>query len=70
MGLALLGKEWKSINLSWRMYGRENNEILSVGYNGFPRGCSDKKYLGRDGGFLETKYAMVCHMELNAILLR
>ena len=48
-----------------------NNEILSVGYNGFPRGCSDdSSYWKREGEFLETKYARVCHAELNAILLR
>lgn len=49
----------------------KNNEILSVGYNGFPRGCSDdSSYWKREGKFLETKYARVCHAELNAILLR
>ncbi len=48
-----------------------DNEILSVGYNGFPRGCSDNsQYWKREGQFLETKYARVCHAELNAILLR
>lgn len=49
----------------------ENNEILSVGYNGFPRGCSDDtNSWEREGSFLETKYARVCHAELNSILLR
>lgn len=49
----------------------QNNEILSVGYNGFPKGCSDDtNSWKRDGDFLETKYAKVCHAELNCILLR
>lgn len=49
----------------------KDNEILSVGYNGFPRGCSDEtNSWEREGEFLETKYAKVCHAELNSILLR
>ena len=42
---------------------------FGVGYNGLPIGCSDDEFpWGRDGGFIETKYAYVCHAELNAIL--
>ncbi len=45
------------------------NRILSVGYNGMPRGCSDDEYpWEREGNDLETKYFYVCHAELNAIL--
>ena len=46
------------------------NRIMSVGYNGFPRGCSDDVFpWDREGdGELERKYAFVCHAELNAIL--
>ncbi len=45
-----------------------DNKILSMGYNGAPIGFSDDKFpWGRDGSFLETKYAYVCHAELNAI---
>ena len=46
--------------------------ILGVGYNGFPRGCADhdlpwaKK--SAKGDPLETKYAYVCHAEMNAIM--
>ena len=46
--------------------------ILGVGYTGFPRGCSDdalpwaKK--SETGDPLETKYAYVCHAEMNAIM--
>ncbi len=47
----------------------EDNKILSMGYNGFPNGCSDEEFpWERDGDILETKYAYVTHSELNAIL--
>ncbi len=45
----------------------EDNIILSTGYNGMPKGCSDDDYpWARDG--VETKYPYVVHAELNAIL--
>lgn len=47
----------------------EDNKILSMGYNGFPIGCSDDEFpWEREGGMLDTKYAFVTHSELNAIL--
>lgn len=47
----------------------QDNRILSMGYNGAPRGLhDDKMHWQRDGAFLDTKYAYVCHAELNAIL--
>ena len=47
----------------------QDNKILSVGYNGMPKGCSDDEYpWDREGDELETKYFYVCHAELNAIL--
>ncbi len=47
----------------------EDNKILSMGYNGFPNGCSDEDFpWDRDGDMLDTKYAYVTHSELNAIL--
>ena len=47
----------------------EDNKILSMGYNGFPIGCSDDEFpWEREGEMLETKYAFVTHSELNAIL--
>lgn len=47
----------------------EDNKILSMGYNGFPRGCSDDSFpWEREGEELETKYPYVTHSELNAIL--
>ena len=43
------------------------NIIVSTGYNGMPKGCSDDEYpWERDGE--ETKYPYVVHAELNAIL--
>lgn len=46
-----------------------NNKILSTGYNGAPIGYSDDDFAwDREGEFLNTKYAYVCHAELNAIL--
>lgn len=46
------------------------NKIMSVGYNGMPRGCDDDVFpWERAGdGELDTKYPYVCHAELNAIL--
>jgi len=47
----------------------DDNKILSMGYNGFPCGCSDDDFpWERDGDTLETKYPFVTHSELNAIL--
>ncbi|MBO4267630.1 MAG: dCMP deaminase family protein [Lachnospiraceae bacterium] len=47
----------------------EDNKILSMGYNGFPRGCSDDDFpWAREGETLETKYVYTVHSELNAIL--
>lgn len=46
-----------------------DNKILSMGYNGFPLGCSDDEYpWDREGEPLDTKYVYVTHSELNAIL--
>ncbi len=48
----------------------DDNKIVSVGYNGFPRGCSDDEFPWDRSGEKEsaTKYPYVCHAELNAIL--
>ena len=47
----------------------ENHRVVSVGYNGFPKGCSDDEFpWAREGDTLETKYVYVVHAELNAIL--
>lgn len=48
----------------------QENRILSVGYNGFPTGCSDDEFpWDREGDDpLQTKYLYTTHSELNAIL--
>ncbi len=46
-----------------------DHRILSMGYNGFPAGCSDDEYpWAREGDELSIKYTYVTHAELNAIL--
>ncbi|MCQ2524202.1 MAG: dCMP deaminase family protein [Lachnospiraceae bacterium] len=46
-----------------------DNKILSMGYNGFPKNCSDDEFpWEREGDTLKTKYPFVTHGELNAIL--
>jgi len=47
----------------------KKNKILSMGYNGFPLGCSDDEFpWRREGAPLENKYFYSTHSELNAIL--
>lgn len=51
----------------------EDNKILSMGYNGFPKGCSDDDFpwareCEGDDSQYNTKYMYVTHSELNAIL--
>ena len=46
-----------------------DNKILSMGYNGFPKGCSDDEFpWNREGAPLDNKYFYTTHSELNAIL--
>ena len=49
-----------------------DNKILSMGYNGFPRGCSDDEFpWGKDSQAEDSynaKYLYSTHGELNAIL--
>lgn len=48
----------------------EDKRIIGIGYNGFPRGCSDEVFpWGKESNnVLETKYPYVVHAEANAIL--
>ncbi len=48
----------------------ENNKIVGIGYNGFPRGCSDDvlPWARKANDIKETKYPYVVHAEVNAIL--
>ena len=72
MGIALLSAERsKDPNTSvGACIVSQDNKILSVGYNGMPRGCSDNEYpWEREADSdMDTKYLYVCHAELNAIL--
>ena len=45
----------------------QDNIIISTGYNGMPKGCSDDLFPWDRSGE-ETKYPYVVHAELNAIL--
>lgn len=51
-----------------------DNKIMSMGYNGFPKGCSDDEFPwareneNQDDDPYATKYLYVTHSELNAIL--
>lgn len=71
MGIALLSAQ-RSKDASTQVGAcivSQDNKILTVGYNGMPRGCNDDDMpWEREGGVLESKYAFVCHAELNAIL--
>jgi dCMP deaminase len=45
-----------------------NNIVLGMGYNGWPRGIKTEDLpWDRDGNYENTKYAYVCHSEENAI---
>ncbi|XP_042857784.1 uncharacterized protein LOC122244055 isoform X2 [Penaeus japonicus] len=47
-----------------------DNKIVSIGYNGMPRGCDDDRlpWGKASSNRLENKYMYVCHAEVNAIL--
>lgn len=45
---------------------RPNKTVVSMGWNGFPRGCDDRPDLYTDR---QTKYARVVHAEVNAVLM-
>ncbi len=71
MGVALLSaKRSKDPNTQVGCcIANSDNVIVSVGYNGFPRGCSDDEFpWERTGSLKDTKYPYVVHAELNAIL--
>lgn len=70
MGVALLSS-YRSKDPSTQVGAcivSKDNRILSIGYNGTPNGFDDEYFpWDREGEFLNTKYAYVCHAELNAI---
>lgn len=71
MGIALLSAK-RSKDPSTQVGAcivNQKRRIVGVGYNGFPDRCSDEILpWGRSGGAYDTKYAYVCHAELNAII--
>lgn len=71
MGVAILsGKRSKDPNTQvGACIVSSDNKILSMGYNGFPIGCSDDEFSwSREAEGLESKYLYSTHSELNAIL--
>ena len=51
------------------LIANDEHKILSIGYNGFPRGISDDDFSWeKEGDYLNTKYPYVVHAEVNAIL--
>ena len=46
----------------------KDHKVVSIGYNGMPRGVDDEKVPWGHGQGLESKYLYVCHAELNPIL--
>ena len=52
------------------LHRQRGHKILSMGYNGFPCGCSDDEFpwSRTNEDPLKTKYVYVTHSELNAIL--
>jgi len=45
-----------------------DNKVVSIGYNGMPRGVDESKLTWNKGEGLDSKYLYVCHAEFNAIL--
>ena len=44
------------------------HKVVSIGYNGMPRGIEEENLPWEKGEGLESKYLYVCHAEFNAIL--
>ncbi len=46
----------------------DDNKVVSIGYNGMPRGLDESKLSWNKNEGLDSKYLYVCHAEFNAIL--
>ncbi len=46
----------------------DDNKVVSIGYNGMPRGLDETQLSWNRGIDLDSKYLYVCHAEFNAIL--
>lgn len=44
------------------------HKVVSIGYNGMPRGLDEEQLSWAKNDGLDNKYLYVCHAELNAIL--
>lgn len=70
MGIALLSAK-RSKDPSTQVgacIADSDNKVVSLGYNGMPRGITDEELPWNKGEDLESKYLYVVHAELNAIL--
>ncbi len=45
-----------------------DHKVVSIGYNGMPRGIDEEAVSWNKGDDLDSKYLYVCHAEFNAIL--
>ncbi len=45
-----------------------DHKVVSIGYNGMPRGIDEEAVSWNKGEDLDSKYLYVCHAEFNAIL--
>ena len=46
----------------------QDNVVVGLGYNGFPRGVDNDTFpWEREGDLVDTKYAYICHSEENAV---
>lgn len=59
-----------SSNIGACIVNPKNNRVISLGYNGFPAGCSDDEFPWERNAETpdKTKYPYVVHAEANAIL--
>ena len=46
----------------------DENKVVSIGYNGMPKGVDESQLSWNKGEGLDSKYLYVCHAEFNAIL--
>ena len=70
MGIALLSSK-RSKDPSTKVGAcivDNENKVVSIGYNGMPRGLDESKLSWNKNDGLDSKYLYVCHAEFNAIL--
>ena len=46
----------------------DDMKVVSIGYNGMPKGLDEDQLSWNKGEGLDSKYLYVCHAEMNAIL--